>query len=352
MELSELKTKIGVCKYNNVGGVSCYVNSILSILQQLPLFSDFIVNESFDHDRQNISYQLKRVLKTSLSYDDKNITPTKFLESIAEVDNIWGQGEQQDAQEFLNFLLNQLEKENMKEIYFDYGINKNINKTNNINQNLINIIANSSYEKFIRKEYSIMIKLFGGMFYNTIICSKCGNNSNRFETFQMLQLPIPENSTQEYSLDQLLEHYTKTETLDDKNMLRCDFCKYKNKSKKNIYFWKTPKILIIQLKRFKVNMYGIPTTKLNNMITYPINGLDINNYVHEYSNNKDAIYDLVGVNLHKSIMGINFGHYTNIAKNRFDNKWYYFDDSSPVINVKSKNEIIRNDAYLLFYYKR
>ena len=53
-------------------------------------------------------------------------------------------------------------------------------------------------------------------------------------------------------------------------------------------------------------MYGIPTTKLNNMITYPINGLDINNYVHEYSHNKDAIYDLVGVNLHKKYYGNKF----------------------------------------------
>ena len=50
-------------------------------------------------------------------------------------------------------------------------------------------------------------------------------------------------------------------------------------------------------------------------------------------------------------MGINFGHYTNIAKNRFDNKWYYFDDSSPVINIKSKNEIIRNDDIFYFITK-
>jgi uncharacterized UBP type Zn finger protein len=44
---------------------------------------------------------------------------------------------------------------------------------------------------------------------------------------------------------------------------------------------------------------------------------------------------------------INFGHYISCVKNRYDNKWYIFDDNN-VYNANIDN-IINSNSYLLFY---
>ena len=37
----------GISKYNNTSGVICYMNSILAILQQTPIFADYILTAQF-----------------------------------------------------------------------------------------------------------------------------------------------------------------------------------------------------------------------------------------------------------------------------------------------------------------
>ena len=41
------KIKYGICRYNNIGDITCYINSILHILQQIPIFADFIYTCSY-----------------------------------------------------------------------------------------------------------------------------------------------------------------------------------------------------------------------------------------------------------------------------------------------------------------
>ena len=60
--------------------------------------------------------------------------------------------------------------------------------------------------------------------------------------------------------------------------------------------WEAPNILIIHLKRFKKTMYG-DSEKINNMITFPINGLDITKYVHPLSENKNNLYESFFINI-------------------------------------------------------
>ena len=43
----ETKPKYGISRYNNIGGITCYMNSILHILQQIPIFADYIYTASF-----------------------------------------------------------------------------------------------------------------------------------------------------------------------------------------------------------------------------------------------------------------------------------------------------------------
>ena len=42
-----MSSEIGLSKFKNIGGVTCYMNSILSILQQTDIFCDYMVSGKF-----------------------------------------------------------------------------------------------------------------------------------------------------------------------------------------------------------------------------------------------------------------------------------------------------------------
>lgn len=363
---------LGVSKFNNINGVTCYMNSILAILQQTPILCDYIVNGYFkdilltnlDNNlskiNETIIYNLYRVLKISLENDNKNITPKGFRNAISKKDYVWGEQQQQDSQEFLNFILMNIESEIEQNVIFLPGSKNILNKkNNNLNDTTEQIIAMSSWEKSINKEFSPLKLLFSGQFKKTNECSICNNLSYNFENFESLSLSIPIKNKgcdliKEFSLFDCLDYYFKEEQLDSKNKLNCNFCFLKNQSKIHNKLFRTPKILIIQIKRFLVNNYNIPTQKLINKINFPIKNLNISKYIDKNSPDYDKCnYNLFAVNYHQSMGGsfsCSFGHYVSNVKNRLDNEWYEFDDN--IVNkITSEKNLINNNAYLLFYYR-
>ena len=241
---------------------------------------------------------------------------------------MWGYHRHQDSQEFLSFLLNSIEEEISEKVIFIPGrINNNLE--HKLGDNLLHLMANNCWQKYIKNEFSIIKSLFGGMTHIVTTCSYCSNKSHNFDFFQILQLSCNNNTTLEGCLDEFI----KEEKIDNDNMIKCDFCGHYNKSTKQNKFWKLPKILIIQLKRFEGQNRAV---KISKMIEYPMN-ININNYN----------YKLFAVNNHHTIgNSINFGHYTSFVINRFNNKWYKFDDAN---NLEEVNEIISKNAYNLFY---
>jgi ubiquitin C-terminal hydrolase len=359
---------LGICKYNNINNVTCYMNSILTILQQTPIFSDFILSKelqtilknkySDEEQKDLIIFQLYRLFKVSLSHNNANITPTTFRQVLSNKCDIWGENQHQDSQEFLNFIITNMEEEiTQKVIFIPKNTYCDLNDNLNIIDCLENISASLSWKKFIEKEYSPIKSLFTGLQKTILTCSFCNNISNNFEPFQLLSLSIPIKNKdidiyKNYDLTELIDNYTNEEILDNENMIKCDFCYVKNKQKKKYIFWKTPKILIIQIKRFLMNDYGIINKKLNNMINYPLVNLDLNKYIDTKSPDKYN-YNLFGVNIHHklgNINSINFGHYTSYIKSRLDDKWYHFDDNQPIELINDSN-VITEKAYLLFYYR-
>ncbi len=348
----------GISKYNNTSNVICYMNSILAILQQTPIFADYILTAQFKDkllksNSQNddlslsnsILFQFYNLLNISHTYDNYNINPDTFRTTITKKNSMWGQHQHQDSQEFLTFLLNSIEEEIAEKVTFIPGRINDININDiNVENDIINILANRSWQNYIKNEFSIIKRLFGGLSHIIITCSYCGNKSHNFDFFQVLQLSIPDNATNIYDC---LKEFTKEEKVDEHNMIKCDLCGRLNKSTKQTKLWKLPKILIIQLKRFRVNNYGIINQKINTMIDYPINNLTIDLEINNYN------YNLFAVNNHYNIgpfNSINFGHYTSHVINRFDNKWYTFDDSKKLIEIETDN-VVNKNAYMLFYIK-
>lgn len=139
------------------------------------------------------------------------------------------------------------------------------------------------------------------------------------------------------------------EKLENENSWYCSNCKEHQEATKKMEIYKAPNILIIQLKRFKIKstnaiMGMLKNGKNESKIDYPINGLDLKNYV--VGDDNSHIYDLIGISQHFG--NLSSGHYTALCKNL--NKWYEFDDES--VSHCPENKVVNSSAYLLFYRKR
>ena len=146
-------------------------------------------------------------------------------------------------------------------------------------------------------------------------------------------------------IEKCFEEFCKEETFDKDNLWKCSKCKEDIEARNKIEIYQTPKILIIQLKRFKNNQ------KIETFIDFPIKNLDINQFVSSSETNErkpNKKYDLFGVVNHYG--RLDYGHYDAYCLNFEDNNWYYFNDASvKKINKEEINKIVTEKAYLLFY---
>src|SRR5687767_14645203 len=84
--------------------------------------------------------------------------------------------------------------------------------------------------------------------------------------------------------------------------------------------------------------------RINTLVKFPLEGLELNKFILDENDSKDAIYDLYAVSNH--IGGMDNGHYTAYAKNLYNQKWYHLDDSN-TSKVSNLNQIVSTSAYIL-----
>ncbi|XP_067390205.1 ubiquitin carboxyl-terminal hydrolase 31 [Emydura macquarii macquarii] len=172
---------------------------------------------------------------------------------------------------------------------------------------------------------------------------------------------------QSCTLSQCFQLYTKEEQLAPDDAWRCPHCKQLQQGSITLSLWTLPDVLIIHLKRFRQE--GDRRMKLQNMVKFPLTGLDMTPHVVKRSQSswslpshwspwrrpyglgrdpEDYIYDLYAVcNHHGTMQG---GHYTAYCKNSVDGLWYCFDDAD--VQQLAENEVCKQTAYILFYQRR
>ena len=384
----EPETEFGISRIKNMGN-TCYMNSIIQCINHCPLLREFILNSHYvdiirdkiilnilnDNDditedliktdfKKTILYQLHRVMKIMWSKDCL-VTPASFRNLVSKKNNMFGGYMQHDSQEFLMFILDQIHEETSDEIKILFGKKvlpekKELNLVDtkssleDIEKNIIRLLASNSWKNYIKKSNSIITELFTGMYHSVLDSNKCHTKSNTFDPFICLSVSIPiksestnflGESLKEFSLYDCLDNFFSLENIDKDNKITCSRCFSKTNATKQISLWFPPKILIIQIKRFLKNPYGFTTRKIKNNVKYPIKGLNLFKYTSE-SNKREYKYNLFAVNIHSDFGGINSGHYYSYCKNFIDNKWYCYNDENtePVKNIQT------SDAYLLFYY--
>lgn len=163
---------------------------------------------------------------------------------------------------------------------------------------------------------------------NNLLCVLNHSSSNQiFET--------TESDNERKSIYDCLDLFTHEEIL--KN-IHCEKCNKKTNFKKRFQLDKVPKYLILILKRFKYTTMF--TTKIDSLIHFPINSLDLTNYM--CGKDTKIKYDLFGVVNHTG--GLTGGHYHCNIKH--ENSWIKYDDS---ITSEFDKNIESSNAYLLVY---
>lgn len=123
------------------------------------------------------------------------------------------------------------------------------------------------------------------------------------------------------TLDDCLDEFGKEEILSEMDTWYCPRCKEHRRASKKFELWRTPDILVMHLKRFSST--GMRRDKLDVLVDFPIEGLDLTSRVIETEEGKNEIYDLFAVDDHWG--GLGGGHYTAYAKNFVDHEWYEYN---------------------------
>ena len=236
--------------------------------------------------------------------------------------------------------------------------NENTKSKNEKNEKsiLINISngdkTKNSENKEINSKYDIKtIKII----WNTRFLIKSDSNNNYYLSNKQDNNTIDlwpffqkmyDNYFGKISIDKCFEEFTKEEEFDADNLWKCSKCHNSIPAKNKIEIYQTPKILIIQLKRFKND------EKIKTFVEFPLTNLDISRFVsHNKSkyNGLNKKYDLFAVANHYG--ELEYGHYDAYCLNYIDNHWYNFDDKDVHFIDKKyeKDTIITKNAYVLFY---
>ncbi|KAB8079304.1 hypothetical protein BDV29DRAFT_164785 [Aspergillus leporis] len=149
------------------------------------------------------------------------------------------------------------------------------------------------------------------------------------------------------TLEECLDEFNKEEILSENDAWYCPRCKEHRRASKKFQLWRTPDILVMHLKRFSASR-GF-RDKLDVLVDFPVEGLDMSGRVEAPEEGESLIYDLFAVDNHYG--GLGGGHYTAYAKNFMSGQWNEYNDSS-VSRPIDPQSVVTSAAYLLFYRRR
>lgn len=361
-------------------GATCYLNTQLQCLAQIPVFLDGIFSwrpVNATHKMNGVMEKLQKLLAQMLVGGDSKYTSLDFSNALGIQHN-----EQQDPNEFARLLFDRMEE--------------------SFQQCSINSSADSV------KDGDGLGKLLHRIFHGTTtyetICMKCGKTSVRSEGFMDLNLPIVHRKHEEGESDDkrnrkkgmiekafekqkkktaidtdvqyCFDQYTKTETLSGDNQYFCEACNCKQDAQRVMSLTELPPVLNIQLSRYVFDREKFIKKKLTDKVRLPTI-LTIDQHDSGAGDTKSSIsisasqksgskkkYLLCAVMRHQGTSAYS-GHYVAEAMDWTIGQWYEFNDESvKVLPMPSNSYVPQNysdlddetppsagsqDAYNMYY---
>jgi len=345
-------------------GNTCFLNSALQCLSStLPLTRHILLNKFINRTNKDNSEIIKEMTKKKefpmfLEYmrlirilwcmgngndgdrDERKKTPVyrpiNILKTLVKFNNRYTGFRQHDSHEILMMIINLLHTVLASERTIS------ISGTPKTEIDKLTVLSMEQWKREFEKEYSVLTDMFWGQFRSITICNMpdCDHESNVFDSFSNITLPIADEAKTIYDC---FEDFTLQETLSDGNKWKCEKCKKESNASRQMVLWKLPEILIVNFKRF------VPTgkgwAKNGTKIDFPIDNLDLSKWTESYDNDSSR-YELYAINNHSG--GLNGGHCYAYCKNP-NGDWYMLNDTS--VSKISKDQLVTNNAYVLFYRK-
>uniref|UniRef100_A0A8C4ZGS2 ubiquitinyl hydrolase 1 n=1 Tax=Gadus morhua TaxID=8049 RepID=A0A8C4ZGS2_GADMO len=284
----------------------CFLNAVVQCLSHTPGLRDYCLLKTFRQEKS--SKEEAKLMEGTLSTHQAILTtmllfevnPRQFYSIFKETVPYFSGYSQQDAQEFLRFLLDRLHTEVNRRVCVRRTGKEPVQK-----------YAAAMWKKHLERDDSKIVDLFSGQLRSSLHCSVCSHHSNTFDVFCDLSLPMPKRgSTGGVTLRECLDLFSQEEKLDKENAPMCERCTRRTQSTKRLSIQRFPQVIVIQ-----------------NLC--PLAGA--------------VLYDLYAVCNHSGT--VNMGHYTACC--REDNGWCFYNDSS--VTPVSENQLQTNQAYVLFY---
>ncbi|KAL3503027.1 hypothetical protein ACH5RR_037476 [Cinchona calisaya] len=298
-------------------GNSCYANVVLQCLSCTKPLTVFLLRRS--HSRACcvrdwcLMCELEQHVKM-LRESGGPVSPSRILSRMRSINCQISDGSQEDAHEFLRFLV-----ASMQSICL-----KGLGRENEVDPRL--------------QETTFIQHTFGGRLRSKVKCLRCHHESDRLENIMDLTLEI---FGWVESLEDALTQFTIPEDLDGENMYKCGRCATYVRARKQLTIHEAPNILTIVLKRFQEGSYG----KINKYIRFP-DKLDMVPFMTG-TDDIPPLYMLYAVVVHLDTLNASFsGHYISYIKDLQGN-WFRIDDTQ--VQPVEMSQVMSEGAYILFY---
>ncbi|KAK5858213.1 hypothetical protein PBY51_002372 [Eleginops maclovinus] len=336
------KSPQGLVGLRNLGN-TCFMNSILQCLSNTAELRDYCLRNVHRSDLNNncttnaalMEEFAKLTQSLWTSVNSEAISPSDFRSQIQRYAPKFVGCNQQDAQEFLRFLLDGLHNE----------VNRVTVRSKVSDEDFDHLSDDDKgkwmWNMYLEREDSKVVDLFVGQLKSSVTCSACGFRSTVFDPFWDLSIPVAQKSSGEVTLRDCLRLFTKEDVLDGEERPTCNRCKTRRKCTKRFSIQKFPQILVLHLKRFSDS--NLRTSKLSTYVNFPLKELDLREFSSD--SGERPVYNLYAVSNHSgNALG---GHYTAYCKNPALGEWYNYNDCrvSPV----SSSQVRSSNAYVLFY---
>lgn len=304
---------------SNIQEFSCYFNALPSLVEtsskQKRVYHSRSLKENLDD--VNVVEELRKVLLNLSQGGDgsKAISPECLFLVIWKVVPQFRGHRQHDAHEFLRYMLDRLHTElqlvpapqQQQQQLQQQTTSATSDK--NLKNNLFSLPENTVHN--FKGRSSIVTNVFGGTLQSEVRCLICGMESKKHDPFLDLSLDIPElyykdcdeeNKKNVCNIADCLSSFTEVEELAETELYYCSSCKCKQKSTKRFWIRRLPNVLCLHIKRFRWNNFF--RTKIDLTIKFPINSLDMSQYVlnngpeTRRSNSSNNVYDLAAVIVH------------------------------------------------------